>query len=333
MTRSDSAQHRAPTVLIALMVVLMFLSFGRLFIGETVGWPTGEHASLFLEFRLMRTLAALAVGAALATSGVALQALLRNPLAEPYILGLSTGAALGVTVQLSLSYALSQSIGPTHLGALSGALVSMAIVYVAGRRHGIVDPLGLLLVGVVLSTLNGALIMLVRYLTQGEAGLNDQLVRWMMGYLDESVSRGAIAVVAIMTVAGVAVLASCGRAMDVASFSDAEAQSLGVNLRRLRMLLFFVSSLLAAGAVVLAGPIAFVGLIAPHVGRMLLGPAHVTLVLGSAAIGAILIVCADGAIVAMDFGQGRMPMGILTALIGGPTFLYMLRSQLGRGIE
>jgi len=349
----------ATAVFVVLLVLLLAAAAARLCIGQTFGWPDGDLGqslwrlaiadwadhwwpSLFepsgsltvMDLRLTRVVIAIIVGASLACSGVALQALLRNPLAEPYILGLSSGAALGVMAQSLLFYYLHLRLGAGHVGALLGAAATMLIVYAVSRRRGMIDPLGLLLTGVVVSTINGAIIMLLNYLV-GPGGLRENLIHWLMGYLSESVSSATIMTVALVALASIGVLTRLGPAMDVASFSDAEAISLGLNLMRLRTTLFLLASILAAGAVVLAGPIAFVGLICPHLIRALLGPAHRALVIGSALTGAILILLADLAAVGLDraMGVGLMPIGIFTAMIGGPVFLWMLRPQLGRDTE
>lgn len=315
-------------VLAGLLIAIMAALLLRLMVGEPFGWPTG----MLLEIRAKRVVLAIVVGAALSTAGVGLQSLLRNPLAEPYILGLSSGAAVGVMLQMLVGVTLGRQTGASHTGALLGALLSMAVVYAVSRRRGVLDPLGLLLVGVVLSTINGAIIMLLRSIFYPPGPRND-VARWMMGFLNESLDGRSIVMVTVLTAAGIAVLLMQSRAMDASGFSDAEALSVGVNLPRLRQTLFVVSGILSAGAVVLAGPIAFVGLICPHVARLLLGPAHRTLLIGAALAGALLIVLADSAAVLLDFGQGRMPIGIFTAMIGGPAFLWMLRPYLGRGVE
>ena len=336
--------------MLCLALLLVLATLLRLCVGDSFGWPGGQlnwaiwrlllthwaDATGFdslLDIRLHRVALAVLVGSSLATSGVALQALLRNPLAEPFILGLSSGAGVGVMAQMLAGYYLGYVFGAHTLGALAGASVSMLIVYVAGQRQGVIDPLGLLLVGVVLSTINGAIIVLMNYLP-GSAGLRDDLARWMMGYLNENVAgTPTVLVMTLVTATGFLVLLFLGRAMDVATFSDTEAISLGVNLRGLRVVLFAVASVLAGGAVVLAGPIAFVGLVCPHAARLLMGPAHRPLLIAAAMMGAALILLADTATVWLDFGQGRLPLGVLTAVLGGPVFVWMLRPQLGRGME
>lgn len=337
-------------ILLYLLAALAALAVLRLCFGSSAfGWP--EEAQV-LRLRVVRMAIACTVGAALAVSGVGLQTLLRNPLAEPFILGLSTGAGMGIMGLLLirrmafadppsdpdapgllvrvLTWLGDGPLGPVHMGALAGGALTLGIVYVAARRQGVIDPLGLLLVGVVLSTINGGIIMFLNYAV-GTAGLRENIAAWMMGQIDEAVGRPTIMVVAAMTLIGLLVLWWHGRAMDVATFSDAEAQSLGVHLGRLRLLLFAVASLLASGAVVLAGPIAFIGLICPHLARLMLGPRHRPLLIASAAIGAGLIMLADITSISLHwaFNWGLMPLGIFTAILGGLSFLWMLRPRLG----
>ncbi len=332
-----------------LALLLVAVAMGRLCVGEFLGWPEGDffsavvqvlfgdithsdEALTIMDLRVHRLVLGVIVGVGLAISGVALQALLRNPLAEPFILGLSTGAGVGVMAQMLLGAWMGWRIGGTHFGALLGAGASMGIVLLAGQKRGVIDPLGLLLVGVVLSTINGAAIMLLNYIL-GPAGIKEDVARWMMGYLNEGVSATGVLVVAIATVAGWLLLQRHASAMDAATFSDSEARSVGVDLRRLRFELFLVASVLAAGGVVLAGPIAFVGLVGPHVARLLLGPGHRMLIPGAAMVGAVLIVGSDIAsvLIGRAYGVGLLPIGIFTAVLGGVVFLWMLRPRLGRG--
>lgn len=302
------------------------------------GWP-GWPNEVIAGFRMRRMGFGVVVGASLAVAGVALQALLRNPLAEPFVLGLSTGAGVGVMLQGVLVYHFSMDLGTRlgggGVGAVLGAGASMVIVYLAGQRRGLIDPLGLLLTGVVLSTINGAIIMLLNY-TVGTGGLRDDLMRWMMGYLQMGVGNETAIAVAVLLAYGLVWLVSCGPAMDIATLSDAEARSMGVNLGMLRLLLFVTASVLTAGAVALSGPIAFVGLICPHIARLALGPSHGPLLIGAAMLGAGLIVGADtlSALIAWRWETfGLVPIGVFTAMIGGIAFLWMLHPTLGRGIE
>ena len=270
------------------------------------------------------------VGAGLATSGVLLQALLRNPLASPFILGISAGAGLGVMAALYAAHVLGfRGAGPgtDMLPAMIGALAVLATVYALAQRRGWLDPVSLVLVGVIVSAICGALIMLLQHLVP--TGLHGEITRWMMGRIPESVPGATLALAGGLSIGGVAIAAYMGRAMDAATLSDDEARSVGLALGRLRLWMFALAGALTAGAVALCGPIAFVGLIAPHATRLILGPRHRRLVLGSALAGVLLVVGADVVRQAIDLGGGRMPIGVFTALIGGPAFIWLLRS--GRG--
>jgi len=324
---------RATVVLIALGVLLAIACAARLLVGVSFGVP-GE--SVF-RLRLDRLLIGLTVGSALAVGGTLLQALLRNALASPYILGISSGAAVGV---MATSYlgglgvigtTSAVAVGANHLGGVVGALGTLAVVYLLSQKRGFIDPLGLLLVGVVVNAINGAAIMFINYMLPH--GQRPNLALWMMGYYNEAVTTGPILAVLGVSVVGIALAALAARAMDVATLSDSEAESVGLNLSALRLGLFGLAGVLTAGTVVLAGPIGFVGLICPHIVRVLVGPGHRVLVIGSALAGATLVIGADVLIRALDFGQGLMPIGVLTALVGGPAFLWMLRPRLGRGVD
>jgi iron complex transport system permease protein len=331
LIQNPQQKNRALLALLALLFIAIAL---RLFVTDRMefAWPTGEIAPHILHARSVRVQLAVLVGMALAGSGVALQALLRNHLASPFVLGLSSGAALGVITQQALAISLGHTLGAEYTGALWGAALSMIIVYAASRRRGAIDPLGLLLIGVVLDTINGAAIMSLNYFADA-SGLRDDIARWMMGYLNEAADPRIRLIVALATLAGLTLLFISGKAMDAATFSDAEARSVGVNLSRLRIILFVTASALAAGAVTLAGPVAFVGLICPHLARLLFGPTHKTLLIASVLCGASLMLLADTASVGLDFGQGQLPLGIFTAILGGPVFIAMLRSQLGRASD
>jgi len=303
---------------------------GRLLCGSTgYGWPS----EAILHIRLWRAGAAGLVGVALASSGVVLQALVRNPLAEPYILGVSTGAGLGVLIQLYLAQLGWIDPGAGYMGGLAGALINLVIVYHIGRRKGVLDPLGLILAGVVLSTVSGALVMLLQYLAPYT--IRQNLSLWIMGYLNEALPPAALPVAGVLIVSAVSVAAGFSRAMDMAGLPDAEAISLGLSIGPFRALLFAIAGVLTASAVVLAGPIAFVGFICPHFARLLVGPLHARVLPTAAILGAALILLADtiSAVIHHHAGIGVTPIGIFTAILGGPLFLWMLRPQLGRGVS
>ena len=324
-----SARPTAWLWVAGLLALLLVAAAARLWVGSfSLGLPDDDAgARVVLGLRAERLLVGGIVGAALATAGVALQTLLRNPLAEPFLLGLSTAAALGMVVQWWLADALGWGGrgGAGYVGALAGALLCTAVVYAAGRRGGVLDPLALLLTGVVIGTLNGAAIMLLVKLKPGL--LRDDLANWMMGFLRVGGDPWPLRVTALLLLVVLVLLLTRTRALDILTLPPAQAEALGVAVGPLRSLLFVASGALAAGAVVLAGPVAFVGLIAPHVARVAFGPAHARLLPASAALGAVLVVLADtaGAGAALAFGVGVIPLGVFTALIGGVSFLWLLR--------
>jgi iron complex transport system permease protein len=160
-------------------------------------------------------------------------------------------------------------------------------------------------------------------------GLRGEFITWLMGYIPENTPLGSLLLVGSLSATGLLAAMLMGRAMDAATLSDDEARSVGLNVGLQRLMMFLLAGVLAAVAVSLVGPIGFVGLIAPHTARLLLGPRHTTLVLGAALCGIVILVGADVARQALDFGSGRMPPGVFTALIGGPVFIWLLLT--GRG--
>lgn len=321
-----------------LLVMLVSLSLLRFLIdnapgsgggGLSLAWPEPAYAA----FRWTAIAVSIIIGCCLATSGVLLQALLRNPLASPFILGLSSGAGLGVMTAMYVGYVTGNEAirtGTNAGPALVGALLVLLVVYSLGRRHGLLDPLSLVLVGVVVSAICGALMMFLQRLSP--EGLRSDMLVWMMGRIPQSVQLSHLLLVAMLAGIGVLIAALLGRAMDAATLGDDEARSIGLSLGPLRLGLFALAGALAAAAVTIAGPIAFVGLIAPHAARLLVGPRHGLLVPAAALAGASLIVAADAASQALEFGAGRMPVGIFTALIGGPSFIWLLKHRNSVGV-
>lgn len=290
--------------------------------GAGAGWPGPEA----VRYRLLAAASGIGVGAALGLSGLFLQVLLRNPLASPFILGLSGGASLGYVVALFLAWRLGGAaatpLGPVPAATL-GAIVTMAIVWRFGTRDGRIDPITLVLAGAVLGAITGALTMAVQSLVPGS--VRGDLVAWLMGRVPEAPDLGLLGVLAVLVVTSGVIGTLAGRALDVATLSDDEATTLGLPLGRLRLLLFLLACTLTATTVALAGPIAFVGLVAPHAARIVLGASHGPLVAGAAFAGATLLVGADAARQAIDLGGGRLPVGVVTAFLGGVAFLLILR--------
>lgn len=328
-----TAGGRQTATLVGLLVLAALTLILRLLIdrppGGTIGlaWPEPDYAS----FRMTAAGTGALVGAALAISGLLLQVMLRNALASPFVLGVSGGAGLGVIVALYLEAVLGWSwmaAGGQLPPALLGALITLVLVYGLGQRRGWLDPLSLVLVGMIVAAMCGALIMFFQHLVPH--GLRGDLIVWLMGSIPEQVPAGRLGLVSVIVLGAAIMSGRLGRAMDAATLGDEEATSVGLALGPLRLMMFLMAGVLAAVAVALAGPIGFVGLVSPHLARLLMGPRHGPLVLASALLGIIIVVGADVARQGLDFGAGRMPIGVFTALLGGPTFIWLLRTGRGR---
>lgn len=299
--------------------------------GPTLAWP---DSPAFLEIRLTRVWSGAVVGAALAIAGVKLQCMLRNPLASPDLLGLASGAGLGVMVAALLASRAAGTIqpdagiaGPTGIAALVGSMAALAIVYLLSQKRGLLDPVSLILVGVVVAIMCSAASMFIEHLLPDRGAAAR---RWLLGALRDDVSTGQLTVSSLIVLLWLGVGLAMGRAMDAAALGEDEARSIGVRLSTLRTALFISSGVLAAVAVTLAGPIGFVGLICPHLVRLGAGPAHRPLLIGSALAGAALVVGADALVKAFNFGAGRLPIGVMTTLVGGPLLIVLLRGTLPR---
>jgi len=283
----------------------------------------------FFIYRFVPLIAAFIVGSGLGVSGMGLQVLLRNPLASPWILGLSSGAGLGVMTMMFVEHTYNVGfLGGQSIGAVIGAIVTLSLVYLLSRRRGGIDPITMVLVGVVISVLCGAGIMILQHAVP--MGLRGAFTTWLMGSLPEIEAWWKLTVLGVITLLGILLIAWWGPTLDAACLSDDEATSVGVDLPNIRRKLFVTSSVLAAIGVILAGPIAFVGLIAPHGARLFIHGSHRVLTLTTAIVGALLLVCADDIRQLIDVGSGRLPIGIVTSVFGGIVFLVLLLRNRGR---
>ena len=278
------------------------------------------NRQIILEVRLPRVIMGVCVGALLGTSGVLLQGFLRNPLAEPYLLGISSGAALAVTVAISFSFPLViAGVYIIPILAFGGALVTLWVVYMVAQVRGRLMVLTLILAGVVMSAFLSALVMLFATLN---AAQYFQVMSWLLGHL-QPVTHVQEYWVAGYAVVGV--LCAWGQARDLNALllGEEEAAALGVRVETLKRNLFVLSSLLVGAAVSVSGLIGFVGLVAPHICRLLLGPDHRWLIPASALGGAALLLLAD-LVARVALAPTELPVGVITALIGGPFFLFLL---------
>lgn len=318
--------HAAAWLLImsvaAIALVLRFMLGARGW-----SWPTPD----IVDLRLGALGSAAVAGASLGLSGVLLQALLRNPLASPFVLGLSSGAGLAVSfAALAASWGAAWIVADGGMVAATvGSALALIVVVLAGRRHGAIDPVTLLLAGVVVASVAGALTVLVQFLMPPAS--RGDLMAWAMGRIPELPERGPLVVSGVLLLVIASWSIARARWLDAACTADDEAMSLGVDLPALRWRLVILSGALAGSSVVLCGPIAFVGFVAPHLARLLLGAGHRGLVMASPIVGAALLIAADALRLALPLpGTGKLPVAVVTAILGGPMFLWVLRRQGGR---
>lgn len=323
---------------IALIVAAFFgLTVAVLLVAPTLGstrislaaafdrslpWERNVDAQIFFVARLPRVLSGALVGAALAAAGVVLQAMLRNPLATPFTLGVSAGAALGAMLAISLGLDVGVlGVSSVPIASFTGSLVAMTIVYAlaSSQKRGLSTNV-LLLAGVTLNSFFSALILFVQYLSDFTQSF--RAVRWMMGDLDVGNYRPILASLPFM-IAAFAVFAMLPRTLNLLSMGDDVAAARGVEVMRAQRWAFFSASLATGAAVSLGGPIGFIGIIVPHLVRLVVGADHRIVLPAAALFGAAFTVLCDLAARTV-MSPIELPVGIITALIGGPFFLWLL---------
>ena len=287
----------------------------------------GDDASraILIDVRLARVLLAGCVGAALAGAGCAYQAVLRNPLADPYILGISGGAALGAVVFIALAPAAA--LGGTTArpaAAFAGALATLVVLFGLARFQGRTDSLSLLLTGVVLNAFDSAIIQF--FVSAGDPARFQGTLSYLMGAMS-SPSWPSLAAVATLSAVGLAVLGAHVHTMNLLALGDDEAAQLGVGVERATWTIVIAASLVTAAAVAFTGIVGFVGLIVPHTMRRVFGADHRVLLPASAIGGAAVLMVADAAARTL-LAPAEMPVGVVTALVGGPFFLVVLIRRL-----
>lgn len=297
------------------------ISLARAF-DRSIPFEANVDAQIFFIARLPRVLAGAVVGAALAAAGVVLQALLRNPLATPFTLGVSAGASLGA--MLAIAGGLTATAGPLSpvpLASLLGSAIATALVYWLATPYGrAMSTSVLLLAGVTLNAFFSALIMFIQYLS--DFAQVYRAVRWLMGDLDVG-GFGPILASLPMVGGAFALFALLPRPLNLLSVGGDLAAARGVDVARAQRLAFLSASLATSAAVALAGPIGFVGIIVPHLVRLLVGVDHRVVLPASALAGAAFLVICDLAARTL-IAPVEIPVGIITALIGGPFFLWLL---------
>jgi len=326
--RGDLFLLLAPAALLAAAAAGLRLGPQRLSLEELLS-PAGAD---LLEMRALRVLLAAAVGASLAVAGVIFQAILRNPLADPYVLGSSSGAGLGAALAIvgAPVVGLSLSLGPWAFGAwgialaaFAGAALAVLVVYRLALVSGQMPRLTLLLAGVVVGYVLGAMLLFI-VSTVGSSRLHS-VMWWLLGSL-QAKEPGLVTAAWFLAALGVAAAWLLARDLDLLALGEERAAHLGLSPEGAKRLFFGIGSLLTAGAVSSSGMIGFVGLVVPHLVRLLIGPGHRRLVPCAAFAGATFLVLVE--LVSRSALPGReIPIGVVTAFVGGPFFLWLLRRK------
>ncbi len=280
---------------------------------------------IVIQIRLPRVFAGILAGVSLATSGVVFQGIFRNPMADPYILGVSSGAALGAALAIVLKVGFTLfGIETVPVMAFIGAVIASLAVYNIARVGSRVPMVTLLLSGIAVSIFLSAVVSTLQILAGWEL---HQLVFWLMGGFSYVKWKDVWAILPL-TCIGVLLTYLFARDLNIMALGEEEAQHLGVDVERSKRILLALGSLLTASAVSISGLVGFVGLLVPHLTRILVGPDHRVLMPSSLLTGAIFLVSCD-AIARVIFMPSELPVGIITALSGGPFFIYLLRKKKG----
>nr|WP_235831505.1 iron ABC transporter permease [Gordonia zhaorongruii] len=289
-------------------------------IGPLPSHPNGENALWITRFP--RILLGLLVGVALGAAGCLLQGMLANPLAEPGIIGISSGAAIGACLMIVIGGTGTNGWAVAGAAGLFG-LLTTAAVYTLSMRDGSSSTVMLVLTGI---AVNAFALGVIAYLTYvASTAAREQIVFWQLGSLAGNISWDQVKIVAPLVVAALAAGCVLVRKLDLLALGEVQAASLGVNVEVVRRQVIVLVAILTAAAVSFTGILMFVGLIVPHVMRLLVGPRHAVLLPASAIGGALVVAAAD--LAARTMTDGELPLGMLTSLIGGPAFFLLLRRR------
>ncbi|EOA1823470.1 TPA: FecCD family ABC transporter permease [Raoultella planticola] len=324
--RSTLSRHLWLMTLLLVSLTLFATTFGAMPLPLASLWPPGDEVlrHIWLTIRLPRVLLALLVGAALALSGCVMQGLFRNPLADPGLLGVSSGAALAVAcwLVLPLSVPALVALYAPMLAAFIGSIAVMVVIFILSQANeGSLSRL--LLVGIAINALCGALVGVLAWISN-DTQLR-QLSLWGMGSLGQAEWSTLLVAATLIFPASLIIWLMASR-LNLLQLGDEEAHYLGINVRAVQRLLLLCSALLVASSVAISGVIGFIGLVVPHLIRMWLGPDHRALVPGSLLAGAILLLLAD-TLARTVAAPAEMPVGLLTSMLGAPWFLWLIFRQ------
>lgn len=323
----EDRRKRSVKTAVILVSLLLAAAFISLYSGAAkIGLfePLNTMSRQILYMRLFRIMLAVLVGGGLSVAGVILQGLLRNPLCEPYVLGISSGASVGAVLSIVLGAGGAFiGFGALPLWAFMGAAATFFAVYRTAEVSGRVPMQNLLLTGVIAGALLSSIVIFIVSFSQQET--LHSIIWWLLGNL-QIFDGGLLFFVAVMVVAGTAAAYIFSNELNAFALGEEEAAHIGVDTERMKMALFLTASMITGAAVSAAGMIGFVGLIVPHFMRMIVGPDHRILIPSSFLAGGIfLLVCDTAARTLMP--PGEIPVGVITAVFGAPFFIYMLRKK------
>ncbi len=310
------------------LVVFPFIGIERITFGEVLYDPASRGSEIFWKLRVPRVLAGMLCGGVLSAAGLAFQAMFRNPLATPFTLGTASGASLGAGFYIWAGWSFSLAgISGLTLMAFLGAAAALSLVYGFSRwRRGLPSEI-MLLSGVAISIFFSSLILLLQYMSNQAHSL--RILRWLMGGL-EIVGYREILEPLPLALVGLAVIFLKRLDLNLLTTGEDLAAGRGVNVNQTKVMLLLSTGLMVGAVVAVAGPVAFVGLIVPHVCRLLFGPDHRILVIASVLMGAVFLSGCD-ALARIVLAPAELPVGIITSLLGGPFFIWMLLRDGGRG--
>lgn len=322
-------------VIIAIFALLALAALlAGLLVGPGISIADSADALLsggspIITYRLIRVFSAIVVGVALSTAGCALQALLKNPLAEPYLLGMSSGAGFGAALATILGLSVSVfGFSALNLFAFGGGLLAVSITFMVARGSGLLSVHALLLAGVMVGAAFGSLVLLM--LAIFPARDQHQLFLWLMGDLGSpDITSFRIIITGSVVAVGFIATLLTSRALDVLALGDEAAFNLGVPIEAMKVFYLVVAAMITGASVALAGPIGFVGILVPHAVRRLVGPHHFALLIGSAFAGSFLLLFGDLLVRTTSgyFNLPIIPVGVFTALLGAPYFLLLLKRK------
>lgn len=325
----NTTTHRDKNLMLLLFAVLAVLTLFLTPLGGMTYMPPGawwcdmpaSELNIFWQMRLPRILTAFIAGAGLALSGMAFQAMFRNPLATPFTLGVSSGASLGVAIYIRTGLAISIiGISGTSLAAFLGALLALSTVYGLTRLKGGFASATLLLAGVAVSFCFSSLILFMQYLADLQHSF--EIVRWLMGSLNVTGYHPLLNIFPFVAV-GCAMLLFLSHELNLLMTGEDLAASRGANVARVKKLIFVAASLMVGGVVAFCGPIGFIGMIVPHTCRLLIGSNHRYLMPATFLAGGSFLALCD-MLSRTIITEAEMPVGIITALLGGPFFICLL---------